>query len=97
VTAIHTAAADGIGDVITLTDLDDVGRDAAAGPFAAALPGPAIIGDEAAGSGAKGVIFAIRLSDGRRIVDEGLARKLRKGWRDSQTGQEGKDGRRPAY
>jgi hypothetical protein len=65
VPAVHAAAAHGPGDEIAVAQLDDVGRDAAAGAHRAALPGPAVAGDEPAAERAERVELAIRFHDGR--------------------------------
>ena len=48
VAAGHAAAAHRIGDVVAVADLDDVGRDAAAGADRSRVPGPAVVGDQPA-------------------------------------------------
>ena len=73
----QTAASHGIGHVVTIADLDDVGRHAAAGAHGPAVPGPAVVGDQAAAAGAESVVLAIGLNDRRGIVNVGFAIELR--------------------
>ena len=73
VSARHSAASRGIGHVVAIADVDDVGGHAAAGTHGPAVPGPAVVGDQAAAAGAEGVILAVALHDGRGIVDVGFA------------------------
>ena len=73
VSTSQTAAARGIGHVVAIPDVDDVGGHSAAGTHGSAVPGPAVVGYQAAAAGAESVILAIALNDGRGIVDVGFA------------------------
>src|SRR5690606_13136574 len=93
-TAVKATAANCVGDVIAIADADHVGRHSAAGADGAARPGPAIRGDQPAAAGAEGVPLAVRLDDGRRVVDEDVARELCGRGRGPCQGRGGQGGER---
>ena len=77
--AVHAAAADRIGDIVAIADVDDVGRDPAAGTNATAMPAPAVFGHQATAPCAERIIFPVRQRDRRGIMDKGLALQLGSG------------------
>ena len=64
--------------------MNDVGRHAAPGCEASAVPRPAIIGDQAAAARAEGVVLAIAPDDGGGVVDLDLAIEREHGRADRQ-------------
>ena len=62
VSACQSASSLGIGDVVAIPDVDDVGGHSAAGTHGPAVPGPAVVGDQASAAGAESVKFAIALA-----------------------------------
>ena len=88
VTAAETAAGGAVADEIPVTDLYCVRCCAAAGADCAAVPDPAVLGDEAAAAGAEGVVLAVALHDGGRVMDIGCSDLCGKGL-GSEKGCEG--------
>src|SRR5690606_23347943 len=74
--AAQATSAHGVGDVVTVTDPDDVRSQAPARAHRAAAPGPAVLRDQATAARAEGVPLAVGKRDRRRVVDEDLAFEL---------------------
>ena len=59
-----------VGDEITVANLDNIGSSTSSGTFGSAMPAPAVVGNEATASGAKGIVLAVTFGKGRGIVYE---------------------------
>ena len=57
-----------VGDEITVANLDNIGSSTSSGTFGSAMPAPAVVGNEATASGAKGIVLAVTFGKGRGIV-----------------------------
>ena len=68
------AVAGGIHHKVAVTDLDRIGRDTATGADGTVMPGPSVLGDEAAAAGSERIIFAVAFDDGGRVMDIGTPR-----------------------
>ena len=73
------SAGRGIIQVVAIADVNDVGGHSAAGTRGPAVPGPAVVGDQASAAGAESVVLAIALDDGGRVVNANLAVKGERG------------------
>ena len=58
---------------VTVANLHDVGCRTASGTLGTIVPRPAILRDESTATRAEGIVFAVALSDGRRVVNVWLA------------------------
>ena len=73
------SAGRGIIEVVAITDVDHVGGHTAAGTRGPAVPGPAVVGNQASAAGAESVVLAIALDDGGRVVNANLSVKGERG------------------
>ena len=57
-----------IDDKIAIANLQDIRRCAATRTLSAAVPAPAVLGDEASAACAESVVLAVALGDGRGVL-----------------------------
>ena len=72
-TATQTTTRCTIDAEVTVTNLYHVRGCTATGTVSATVPGPSVLRNEASTSRSEGIVFAVTLGDGRRVVDIGLA------------------------
>jgi hypothetical protein len=58
---------------ITVTDLQNIGSRTTTWAIGTAVPGPTVFRDQSSATGAESIVFAVALSDGRRVVNVWLA------------------------
>ena len=68
-----TTTSGSIDAEVTVADLNHIGGSTATRTLSATVPAPAVLRDEAAATGAEGIVLAVALGDGRGVVDKWLS------------------------